>query len=151
MRRQMSSLLFGRHNWFSSLLPWLFCTGLFEERKKFTLFSILSLCNSSCYSFRPGTKSYLGKELNKFCPQASGTTFAFSSVFILLLHSTVWLKGREGEPVYSQAKPPSWCGTSMEELKWSGPGGGWIVLRRVAGVYCVHYIEQKDCTTRFAA
>ena len=33
----------------------------------------------------------------------------------------------------------------MEELKWSGPGG-WIVLRRVAGV---HYIEEKDCTARF--
>ena len=26
---------------------------------------------------------------------------------------------------------------------WSGPGV-WIVLRRVAGVHCVRYIEQKD-------
>ena len=25
----------------------------------------------------------------------------------------------------------------------------WIVLRRVAGVHCVHYIEQKNCTARF--
>ena len=25
-----------------------------------------------------------------------------------------------------------------------------VVLRRVAGVHCVHYIEQKDCSARFA-
>ena len=29
--------------------------------------------------------SQRGKELNKFCPQTAATTFAFSSVFILLL------------------------------------------------------------------
>ena len=28
--------------------------------------------------------------------------------------------------------------------------GGGIVLRRVVGVRCVHYIEEKDCTPRFA-
>ena len=32
---------------------------------------------------------------------------------------------------------------------WSGPGG-WIVLILLAGVYCVHYIGEKDCTARFA-
>ena len=37
----------------------------------------------------------------------------------------------------------------MEELKWSGTGG-WIVLRRVKGVHCVHYIGENDCTARFA-
>ena len=28
--------------------------------------------------------------------------------------------------------------------------GGWIVLRRVAGEHCEHYIGEKDCTARFA-
>ena len=41
------------------------------------------------------------------------------------------------------------CGERGGIIIWSGPGG-WIVLRRVAGVHCVHYIEQKDCTARFA-
>ena len=33
--------------------------------------------------------SLRGKELNKFCPQTAATTFAFSSVFILLLCPTL--------------------------------------------------------------
>ena len=36
----------------------------------------------------------------------------------------------------------------MEELIWSGKGG-WLVLRRVAGVHYVYYIGEKDCTARF--
>ena len=39
--------------------------------------------------------------------------------------------------------------TFEEELIWSGPGG-WIVLRQVAGIHCVNYIGEKDCTARFA-
>ena len=39
---------------------------------------------------------------------------------------------------------------TMEKLIiWSGPEGR-IVLRQVAGVHCVHYMEQKDSTARFA-
>ena len=45
-------------------------------------------------------------------------------------------------------KPYRW-GNHEETIIWSGPGE-WIVLRRVAGVLCVHYIEQKNCTARFA-
>ena len=35
----------------------------------------------------------------------------------------------------------------MDELIWPR---GLIVLRWVAGVHCVHYIGEKDCTVRFA-
>ena len=38
---------------------------------------------------------------------------------------------------------------SMEELKWSGTGGSIFVIP-VLGIRCVHYIEQKDGTARFA-
>ena len=48
----------------------------------------------------------------------------------------------------SMDKPYRW-GNHEETIIWSGPGE-WIVLRRVAGVLCVHYIEQKNCTARFA-
>ena len=30
------------------------------------------------------------------------------------------------------------------------PGGGSICVIPVEGIRCVHYIEQKDCTARFA-
>ena len=33
--------------------------------------------------------------------------------------------------------------------KWSGPGG-WIWLTPLTGIGCVHHIEEKDCTARFA-
>ena len=39
--------------------------------------------------------------------------------------------------------------TMDEEMKWSGPGG-WIWFTPVVGIRCAHYIEQKDCTARFA-
>ena len=42
----------------------------------------------------------------------------------------------------------SWVCT-MEELKWSGTGGS-ICVTPVVGIRCVHYIEEKDCTARFA-
>ena len=51
--------------------------------------------------------------------------------------------------LYTAALDPIGKLKTMEELKWSGTGG-LIVLRRLAGVPCVHYIEQKDCTARFA-
>ena len=34
-------------------------------------------------------------------------------------------------------------------MKWSGPGGR-IGFTPVVGIRFVHYIEQKDCTARFA-
>ena len=37
-----------------------------------------------------------------------------------------------------------------ESINRAGKGGG-IPLRRVEGVRCVHDIEEKDCTARFAA
>ena len=38
---------------------------------------------------------------------------------------------------------------SMEKLKWSGTGGS-ICVTAVVGIRCVHYIEEKDCTAKFA-
>ena len=41
------------------------------------------------------------------------------------------------------------CVLNMEELKWSGTGGStWI--HPWWGIRCVHYIEEKDYTARFA-
>ena len=42
-----------------------------------------------------------------------------------------------------QTKATTFAFSTMEELKWSGTRG-------VAGVHCVHYIEQMGCTARFA-
>ena len=41
---------------------------------------------------------------------------------------------------------------AMEELKWSCTGGGGqLALHRcMVGIRCVHYIEEKDGTARFA-
>ena len=58
-------------------------------------------------------------------------------------------------PYYRPIKIYPWCrGNSplcaaWRNYKWSGKGG-WIVLRRVVGVHCEHYIGEKDCTARFA-
>ena len=39
---------------------------------------------------------------------------------------------------------------AMEQLKkWSGTGGS-ICVTTVVGIRSVHYIEEKDCTARFA-
>ena len=70
--------------------------GWFEVRNEFMLLSTLSLCNSPYFSYRPGEihsifhivlvqNSLRSKEWNQFCLQAAATTFAISSVFILLL------------------------------------------------------------------
>ena len=53
-----------------------------------------------------------------------------------------WKEGEE--EAGSSASADTW-----RNYKWSGKGG-WIVLRRVAGIHCVHYIKQKACTARFA-
>ena len=56
------------------------------------------MMNSSFPSIHPGAihpilqivlmqNSLRGEELNQFCPQAAATTFAFSSLFILLLRT----------------------------------------------------------------
>ena len=37
----------------------------------------------------------------------------------------------------------------VEELKWSGTGVS-ICVTPVLGIRCVHCIEEKDCTARFA-
>ena len=72
--------------------------------------------NSSFSSNNPGAirpilnfflvkNSYNGKELNKFCPPKAATTFAFSSVFILLLRivmSKVAEKRLEEQEISSQ-------------------------------------------------
>ena len=49
--------------------------------------TILKNRRNSLFSFKSSwyNSSSRGKELNKFCPQTKGTTFAFSPVFILLL------------------------------------------------------------------
>ena len=60
---------------------------------QFILFFKSSWCNSSYSSCCPGAINPIlqfvlvqnSKELNQFCPQAAATTFAFSSVFIILL------------------------------------------------------------------
>ena len=51
-----------------------------------------SWCNSPYNSNRPVRNSQRGKELKKFCPPAASTTFAFSSVFILLLYGLSGIK-----------------------------------------------------------
>ena len=45
--------------------------------------------NEQTYSSNHPTQNSLpGKEINKFCPPPAATTFAFTSVFILLLFRT---------------------------------------------------------------
>ena len=53
------------------------------------LFFKSSWCKSSYSSNCPSGNSKCGKKLNNFCPQTSATTFAFSSVFIILLCCSV--------------------------------------------------------------
>ena len=81
-KRQRSSLLFEGQNLLNSLPSWLFCirtilrtaTGWFEEKDEFVLLKIVSAARNWINSV----------------PQTAAMTFAFSSVFILLMWVCLW-------------------------------------------------------------
>ena len=53
-----------------------------------------------------------------------------------------------GEADSSASAQPE--GTPHGGIIMERPRGVNCIIRRVVGVRCVHYIEEKDCTARFA-
>ena len=107
-----------------------FTPGWFEGKDEFVLFFLWSLCNSSYSSYGPGANHPVlqialvqidsaARNLINSVPQAAVTTFAFSFVFILLLHG-------------SDTHTPTGCPTGMwvvnpERKKWPKPATKWAV------------------------
>ena len=96
-----SLLLFRGQTWFNSLpLYSYFAPGWFEERDEFILFFISPWCNSYYSTYRPGAIHPILLNVLMQNSQRAATTYAFSSVFILLL----------GNANYT---PPTWIIPSL--------------------------------------
>ena len=88
--------------WGKELIKFLasyFAAGCFDERDEFILFFLLSRCNSSYSSYRPGTihpilqivlvqNSKHGKEMSRFCPPPSSND---DLCLLLCLYPSVWV------------------------------------------------------------
>ena len=90
-RRQWSSLLFGGQNGLNSLPLLIFCIRMIW--RKGWIHPILHIILVQLILFFISFKCKIAsavKKLIKFCPPTAATTFAFSSVIILLIRWQAW-------------------------------------------------------------